>query len=124
MRRMDMAKKRIGALIVVERETGLQDYIETGIPVDAIPSPDLIESMFYPNSPLHDGALVIRDDRLVAAGVTLAAFGEHTPGRTRHTPSRGARHHANERMPCSIVVSEETGRISRRGRRTAARAAR
>lgn len=108
---MDMAQKRIGALIVVERETGLQDYIETGIPVDAITSPDLIESIFYPNSPLHDGAAVIREDRIVAAGVTLPLSDNTYPGElgTRHRAALGI----SERTDAVIiVVSEETGRVS------------
>ena len=108
---MDMAQKRIGALIVVERETGLQDYIETGIPVDAIASPDLIESIFYPNSPLHDGAAVIREDRVVAAGVTLPLSDNTYPGElgTRHRAALGI----SERTDAVIiVVSEETGRVS------------
>jgi diadenylate cyclase len=107
----DMAQKRIGALIVVERETGLQDYIDTGIPVDAITSPDLIESIFYPNSPLHDGAAVIREDRVVAAGVTLPLSENTFPGElgTRHRAALGI----SERTDAVIVVvSEETGRIS------------
>jgi diadenylate cyclase len=108
---VDMAKKRIGALIVVERETGLQDYIETGIPVDAVPTPDLIESIFFPNSPLHDGALVVRDDRVVAAGVTLPLSENAFPGEmgTRHRAALGI----SERTDAvTVVVSEETGRIS------------
>ena len=107
----DMARKQIGALIVVERETGLQDYIETGIPVDALTSPDLIESIFYPNSPLHDGALIVRDDRVVAAGVTLPLSDNTFPGElgTRHRAALGI----SERTDAvTIVVSEETGRIS------------
>lgn len=107
----DMSRKQIGALIVVERETGLQDYIETGIPVDAITSPDLIESIFYPNSPLHDGAVVVRDDRVIAAGVTLPLSENTFPGEfgTRHRAALGI----SERTDAvTIVVSEETGRIS------------
>lgn len=107
----DMAKKRIGALIVVERETGLQDYIDSGIPLDAIPSPDIIESVFYPNSPLHDGALIVRDDRIVAAGVTLPLSENTLPGElgTRHRAGLGI----TERTDAvALVVSEETGRIS------------
>jgi diadenylate cyclase len=108
---LDMSKKRIGALIVLERETGLQDYVDSGIPVDAIPSPDLIESIFYPNSPLHDGALVVRDDRVIAAGVTLPLSENTLPGElgTRHRAALGI----SERTDAiSVVVSEETGRIS------------
>jgi diadenylate cyclase len=107
----DMAKKRIGALIVVARETGLADYVDTGIPLDAVPSPDIIESVFYPNSPLHDGALVIRDDRLIAAGVTLPLSDNSFPGElgTRHRAALGI----TERTDAvSVIVSEETGRIS------------
>lgn len=107
----DMAKKRIGALIVVERETGLRDLVDSGIPLDAIPSPDIIESVFYPNSPLHDGALIIRDDRLVAAGVTLPLSDNTLPGElgTRHRAALGV----TERTDAvSVVVSEETGRIT------------
>ena len=107
----DMAKKRIGALIVVARETGLADYVDTGIPLDAVPSPDIIESVFYPNSPLHDGALVIRDDRLIAAGVTLPLSDNSLPGElgTRHRAALGI----TERTDAvSVIVSEETGRIS------------
>lgn len=107
----DMAKKRIGALIVVERETGLQDLVDSGIPLDAIPSPDIIESVFYPNSPLHDGALIVREDRLVAAGVTLPLSENTLPGElgTRHRAALGV----SERTDAvSIVISEENGRIS------------
>lgn len=107
----DMAKKRIGALIVVARETGLADYVDSGIPLDAIPSPDIIESVFYPNSPLHDGALVIRDDRLIAAGVTLPLSENSMPGElgTRHRAALGI----TERTDAvSVIVSEETGRIA------------
>ena len=107
----DMARKRIGALIVVARDTGLGDYVDSGIPLDALPSADIIESVFYPNSPLHDGALVIRDDRLIAAGVTLPLSENTTPGElgTRHRAALGI----TERTDAvSVIVSEETGRIA------------
>ena len=110
-RRSDMAKRHIGALMVIERETGLQDYIETGIPVDAIPSPELIEGIFFPNSPLHDGAVVLRGNRVVAAGVTLPLSENTLPGElgTRHRAGLGI----TERTDAvSVIVSEETGRIS------------
>jgi len=108
---LDMAKDHTGALIVLERETGLQDYIETGIPVDALPSPELIEGIFYPNSPLHDGAVVVRGNRVVAAGVTLPLSENTMPGElgTRHRAGLGI----TERTDAvSVVVSEETGRVS------------
>jgi len=107
----DMAKEHVGALMVLERETGLQDYTESGIPVDALPSPELLNGIFYPNSPLHDGAVVLRANRIVAAGVTLPLSDNTTPGElgTRHRAALGI----TERTDAvSVVVSEETGRIS------------
>ena len=108
---LDMARQHIGALLVLERETGLQDYIDTGIPVDAIPSAELLEGIFYPNSPLHDGAVVLRGNRVVAAGVTLPLSDNTLPGElgTRHRAGLGITEHTDA---VSIVVSEETGRIS------------
>jgi diadenylate cyclase len=108
---IDMGKRHIGALVVLERETGLQDYIETGIPVDAIPSPELIEGLFFPNSPLHDGAVVLRGNRVVAAGVTLPLSENTLPGElgTRHRAGLGI----TERTDAvSVIVSEETGQVS------------
>lgn len=107
----DMAKQKIGALIVLERETGLQEYTERGVPVDAIPSPELLEGLFFPNSPLHDGAVVLRGNRVVAAAVTLPLSDNTLPGElgTRHRAGLGI----TERTDAvSLVVSEETGRIS------------
>ena len=107
----DMAKRHVGALIVMERETGLQDYIENGIPVDALPSPELLHGIFFPNSPLHDGAVVLRGNRIVAAGVTLPLSDNTLPGElgTRHRAGLGI----TERTDAvSVMVSEETGRIS------------
>jgi diadenylate cyclase len=107
----DMARQRIGALLVIERETGLQDYIETGIAVDAVPSPELIEGIFFPNSPLHDGAVVLRGNRVVAAGVTLPLSDNTLPGElgTRHRAGLGI---TEQTDAVSVIVSEETGRIS------------
>lgn len=107
----DMARRRIGALLVIERETGLQDYIDTGIAVDAVPSPELLEGIFFPNSPLHDGAVVLRGNRVVAAGVTLPLSENTLPGElgTRHRAGLGI----TERTDAvSVIVSEETGTIS------------
>ncbi|HXK34038.1 MAG TPA: diadenylate cyclase CdaA [Dehalococcoidia bacterium] len=107
----EMAKRRNGALIVMERETGLQDYVDTGIPLDAVPSPELIENIFFPNAPMHDGALVIRGSRVVAASVTLPLSEDALPGElgTRHRAALGI----TERTDAvSVVVSEETGGIS------------
>lgn len=107
----DMARRRHGALMVLERETGLEDYISTGRRLDAEPSEELIEGIFYRNSPLHDGAVILRGDRLVAAACTLPLSDAPLP------PQYGTRHRAalgiTERTDAvSIVVSEETGEIS------------
>ncbi len=105
-----LSDKRHGAIIVVGRETGLEDYIDTGIKVDAVCSTKLLLSIFYPNSALHDGAVIVRDDRVVAAGATL-------PLSERLDVFHGTRHRAAlgiaERTDAvSVVVSEETGEIS------------
>jgi len=106
-----MSRKRHGALLVLERETGLQDVIETGVPVDAVPSPELLEGIFYPNSPLHDGAAIVRDNRVIAAACTLPLSENSLPGEfgTRHRAGLGITEHTDA---ISIVVSEQTGRIS------------
>lgn len=108
---MDMSRQKIGALIVMERETGLQEYTEGGVSVDARPSSELLEGIFFPNSPLHDGAVVLRGDRVVAASVTLPLSENRLPGEfgTRHRAGLGI----TERTDAvSLVVSEETGSIS------------
>lgn len=105
-----MADRRVGAIIVVERETGLEDYIDTGVKLDAYCSTKLLLSIFYPNSALHDGAAIIREERVVAAGATLP-LSERMDGfhGTRHRAALGI----TERTDAvSVVVSEETGQIS------------
>jgi len=106
-----MAQRKIGALIVIERETGLQEYTERGVRIDAEPSAELLQGIFFPNSPLHDGAVVIRGDRVAAASVTLPLSENELPGDlgTRHRAGLGI----TERTDAvSIVVSEETGDVS------------
>ncbi|MGK2965202.1 MAG: diadenylate cyclase CdaA [Tepidiformaceae bacterium] len=108
-----MASEHYGGLIVFERDTGLQDVIETGVPVDARISPELLAGIFFPNSPLHDMAVVIRDDRVVAAGCVLPlsdnlADGDRSYG-TRHRAAVGI---TEQTDALSVVVSEETGAIS------------
>ena len=106
-----LSEQRHGALIVLERETGLREYIETGVQLDARISTRLIEGLFFPNSPLHDGAVILREDRVLAAGCTLP-LSEHAepshPG-TRHRAALGV---AERTDAVAIVVSEETGGIS------------
>ncbi|MEO8540083.1 MAG: diadenylate cyclase CdaA [bacterium] len=108
-----MSADRHGGLFVLERETGLQDVIDTGIPVDAKVSPELLAGIFFPNSPLHDMAVVLREERVVAAGCILPlandlpAF-ERNLG-TRHRAAIGITENTDA---LTVVVSEETGDIS------------
>ncbi len=106
-----LSDRKIGALIVLERETGLTDVIETGTLVNAVVSAELLGTIFYPGSPLHDGAAIIRRDRVVAAGCTLPLTDNPVglPVHTRHKAALGM----SERSDALIlVVSEETGIIS------------
>jgi len=107
-----LAQKRVGALIVLERETGLDDQIEAGQEVDAIVSKDLLTSIFLPYSPLHDGAVIIQDGRMTAVGCILPLT-----LRTDLPEGVGTRHRAavgitEETDAVVIVVSEETATIS------------
>jgi len=107
-----LAQKRVGALIVLERETGLEDLIEIGTNVDAAVSKELLASLFLPYSPLHDGAVVIQQGRVAHAGCILPLT-----LRTDLPEGVGTRHRAavgitEESDAVVIVVSEETGTIS------------
>lgn len=105
-----LSERQTGAIIVVERETGLEDFIDTGVKVDALCSTKLLMSIFYPNSALHDGAAIIREDRVVAASATLP-LSERLDGfhGTRHRAALGI----TERTDAvAVVVSEESGSIS------------
>jgi uncharacterized protein (TIGR00159 family) len=102
----------LGALIVLERETGLEDYIETGVRLDSLVSVELLISVFYTNTPLHDGAVVIRNDRVIAASALLPlsrlGTGSYYLG-TRHRAALGISEVTDAIV---IVVSEETRMIS------------
>lgn len=107
-----LAKNRIGALIVLERETGLSDYIETGIKVDGIVSNEFLINIFIPNTPLHDGAIILRGNRIMAAGCLLPLTEDRTLKKelgTRHRAAIGISEQADAAV---VVVSEETGIIS------------
>jgi diadenylate cyclase len=109
---VSLANRKIGALLVLERETDLRDFIEIGVPLDARVSRELLLSIFHPTSPIHDGAAIIRGNRVAAAGcflpITLTADLKKTLG-TRHRAALGI---TEETDAVSIVVSEETGSIS------------
>jgi uncharacterized protein (TIGR00159 family) len=101
-----------GALLVIERDTGLQEYVERGVILDATVSRQLLINIFFPNSPLHDGAVIIRNDRILAANCILPlSERESATGKigTRHQAAIGI---TEESDAIAVVVSEETNRIS------------
>jgi len=107
-----MSQKKTGAIIVYERKVGLNDFAVTGVNIDAEVSSELIQNIFYHNSPLHDGALIIRDDRILAASCMLPLSNNYNLGK-----ELGMRHRAGvglcERSDAVvIIVSEQTGAIS------------
>jgi diadenylate cyclase len=109
---VSLAAQRIGALIVIERETGLEDAAETGVMLHADLSPELLHSLFTPHAALHDGAVIIRGETIVAAGVVLP-LSETSVHRERY----GTRHRAalgitEQTDAVVIVVSEESGAVS------------
>ena len=116
----NMSRKKIGALIVVERHTGLGDVIVSGTRVDAEISAPLIENIFEPNTPLHDGAMVIRNRRIEAAAGILPLSEDPTISRDLGTRHRAAIGITETTDAVSLIVSEETGIISmaREGRLT------
>ena len=107
-----LANRKIGALFVIEREKILEDFIEVGTPLDAKVSHELLLSIFHPTSPIHDGAVVIRGNRIIAAGcflpLSLSAAISKTYG-TRHRAGIGL---SEETDAIVIIISEETGAIS------------
>ena len=108
-----LSDKKIGALLVLERETGLSDIVETGTLINSEVNADLLCTLFYPGSPLHDGAAVIRRDRIVAAGCTLPLSESRTVnGMQVHTRHKAALGITEQSDALVVVVSEETGIIS------------
>jgi uncharacterized protein (TIGR00159 family) len=107
-----LARHRYGALIVLERETGLQDYVERGVPIDGLLTRQLLINLFYPNSPLHDGAAVVRDGRIVAASVVLPLSDQPAATSQLGTRHRAALGISEQSDAIAVVVSEETGQIS------------
>ena len=109
---LSLSRRRVGALIVFEQKTGLQDVIENGIGMDAQISAGLLENIFEPNTPLHDGAVVIRDRRIMSAAsflsLTDASGISHDLG-TRHRAALGVSETTDALV---LIVSEETGIIS------------
>ena len=108
----DMSRKRIGALIIIERHTGLGDVIESGTRVDAEISAPLIENIFEPNTPLHDGAMIIRSQRIEAAACILPLSEDPSISRELGTRHRAAIGITEATDAVSLIVSEETGIMS------------
>jgi diadenylate cyclase len=107
-----MVKKKIGALIVLERETGLKDIIETGIRIDGVMTAELLINIFMPRSPLHDGAVIIRGKAVAAAGCYLPFTENPNLSKelgTRHRAGLGVSEISDAIV---IIISEETGVIS------------
>src|SRR5438046_6978164 len=107
-----LSSKRIGAIIALERQIGLRNYIEGGIPLDAVLTYDLLVSIFQPSSPLHDGAAIIQDDRVAAAACFLPLTVNPKLSKELGSRHRAAIGLTEENDSVAIVVSEETGNIS------------
>ncbi len=107
-----LATEKTGALIVIERNVGLRNFIDAGVQIDAIISYDLIVSIFHPETPLHDGAIVIQNERIAAASVFLPLTKNPEISRELGTRHRAAIGITEGSDAISLVVSEETGLIT------------
>lgn len=107
-----LSRQRIGALFVLERNTGLNEYAATGIPIGAGVSAALLENIFTPNTPLHDGACIIRGDRVLAAAAFLPLTDSAQPGSELGSRHRAALGISEQSDAIAVAVSEETGWIS------------
>lgn len=105
-------KNKIGALIVLERQTGINEYIETGIPVGGNVTAELLVNIFVPNTPLHDGATIIRNDKIMAAGCFLPLTDNPNLSKELGTRHRAALGITEQSDAVAVIVSEETGVIS------------
>jgi diadenylate cyclase len=107
-----LASKKIGALIVLERDIGLRNYAESGIALDAMLTYDLLVTIFSPNTPLHDGAVIMQQNRITAAGCFLPLTLDPHLSKELGTRHRAAIGITEETDAIAIIVSEETGTIS------------
>lgn len=108
----NLSKGRVGALIVIENRTGLGEVINTGTKLDALVSSALLENIFVVNTPLHDGATVIRNDRIIASGCFLPLTNKDDISKLLGTRHRAAIGISENSDALTIIVSEETGTIS------------
>lgn len=107
-----LSRNKTGALLVIERETGLKEYIETGVKIDGIVSSEFLINIFVPNTPLHDGAIILRGNRVAAAGcfLPLTDAPDLSPELgSRHRAGLGITEHSDA---LALIVSEETGSVS------------
>lgn len=108
-----LAERKVGALLVLRRETGLQEYVESGVRLDALVSAEALVNIFEPNTPLHDGAVIIQGNRILAAACYLPLTQENSflskDLGTRHRAALGITEQSDA---LAVVVSEETGLIS------------
>jgi diadenylate cyclase len=107
-----LSTKRIGAIIAIERQVGLRNYIEGGIPLDAVLTYDLLASIFQPSSPLHDGAVIVQADRIAAAACFLPLTVNPKLSKELGSRHRAAIGLTEENDAVAIVISEETGIVS------------
>lgn len=110
---LNMSIRKIGALMVFERKTGLRDVIESGTTLDAKISSELIENVFFPNSPMHDGAMILKNDKVVAAGCFLPLSDNKQISSELGTRHRAALGISEISDSIVLIVSEETGVISK-----------
>jgi len=107
-----LSKNRIGALVAIERDVGLGEYVENGCRIDAQLTSELLETIFYPGSALHDGAVIVQHDRVAAAGCLLPLTDDMSLSKSMGTRHRAAIGISEETDAIALVVSEETGKIS------------
>lgn len=107
-----MSKRKIGALITVERNTGLEEYIETGITLDADITGELLINIFIPNTPLHDGAVIVRNGKIAVSSAYLPLSDSNMISKEYGTRHRAAAGVSEVSDALTIVVSEETGGVS------------
>ena len=107
-----LAGQRIGGIVAIERSIGLRNYIEGGIPLDATVTNDLLVTIFRPGTPLHDGAVIIQNDRVAAAACFLPLTVNPQVSKDFGTRHRAAIGLTEETDAVTVIVSEETGRIS------------
>ncbi len=108
----ELAKNKTGALIVIERDIQIKDIIATGIPMDAEVSPQLLVNIFVPNTPLHDGAVVISKNKIAAAACMLPLASDQDIAKELGTRHRAGIGISKESDSLAIIVSEETGKVS------------